>query len=286
MRKFLTLIACGAAFVWIQGCGKPQAPLDSHHIESAKNGADSHALDSQRAQGSEANTESQSAQSIGLNTSTPCNEVCVNGAESKDSQADSKPTQSLESTQNAESEEVYVDEGVFYELSEGDAEIALYGDSYALLPQSSALKAFLIKQSSPLKARTLRSQSGTTQIYNEGKDILFYHSSTGSNLYAKIAPKRYKLTLEEWLDESKDPQEIESIYRIKNFDKRILNAPCKIIQTRAFVRDRARSEMLINLDSRINPKIASEGEIELFLECRLPRENDSLRPLKRASALP
>lgn len=285
MRKFLTLIACGAAFVWLQGCGEPKAPLDSHNIESAKphNGADS--KDSQSTQGADSKAlDSQTLQEnkSGADDSTPC----VNGAESKDTKTDSKPAQSLESEQSAESEEVYVDEGVFYELSEGDAEIALYGDSYALLPQSSALKAFLIKQSSPLKARTLRSQSGTTQIYNEGKDILFYHSSTGSNLYAKIAPKRYKLTLEEWLDESKDPQEIESIYRIKNFDKKILNAPCKIIQTRAFVRDRARSEMLINLDSKINPKIASEGEIELFLECRLPRENDSLRPLKRASALP
>ncbi|WP_138109867.1 hypothetical protein [Helicobacter jaachi] len=180
-----------------------------------------------------------------------------------------------ENAKDNKSQEVYVDEGVIFMLDKDDADFNLYGQSYALLPRSVALKNFLNQQKSALDARTLRSSDNTTKIYNQGKEILFYYSSNGgSNLYAKIAPKRYKLTLEEFNDESKEPHEIVHIYRIQNFSKDILDAPCFIVQTRQFIRDRMRSEMLINLDRKINPKLLTQGQIELFLECSLPQNEE------------
>ncbi|MCX2717626.1 hypothetical protein OQH61_07755 [Helicobacter sp. MIT 21-1697] len=172
-------------------------------------------------------------------------------------------------------EEVYVNEGVVFILKENDANIALYGESYALLPRSKALKAFLNQQQSMFDMRTLRSNKSMTQIYNQGKNILFYYSSNkGSNLYNRIAPKRFKLTLEELSDESKEPNEIIQVYRIHNFNEAILNAPCIIVQSNQFIRDRARSEMLINLDTHINAKLLTQEQTQLFLECSIEENKD------------
>lgn len=176
-------------------------------------------------------------------------------------------------TNQKENKEVYVDEGVVFALQKGDAHFAMYGDSYALVPDSKALKLFLNQQNSSRHTRTLRSDKSTTQIYNQGKEILFYYSSIkGSNLYSKIAPKTFKLTLEEYNDESKEPYEMIHIYRIHDFDEAILHSPCLIVQSRHFIRDRARSEILINLNAKINPKLLSQGQIELFLQCQI--QND------------
>lgn len=192
----------------------------------------------------------------------------------KQAQEESAKSQSHFKTKS-KFEEVYVNEGIIFILKEDDANIALYGKSYALLPRSKALKAFLNQQKSIFDVRTLRSNKSMTQIYNQGKNILFYYSSTkGSNLYNRIAPKRFKLTLEEFSDESKEPHEILQIYRIHHFNKAILNTPCIIVQSNQFIRDRARSEMLINLDKHINAKLLSQKETELFLECSIEENED------------
>lgn len=177
-----------------------------------------------------------------------------------------------------EDKEVYVDEGVVFVLQKDDAMFKMYGDSYAHVPLSKKLKVFLAQQHSSLDARTLRSAKSTTQIYNQGKEILFYYSSIkGSNLYSEIAPVSFKLTLEEYNDESKNPHEIIDIYRIHNFDEAILEAIphslCHIVQTRHFIRDRTRSEILINLNNAINPRLLTQGKIELFLKCYLENLN-------------
>lgn len=169
-----------------------------------------------------------------------------------------------------EDKEVYVDEGVAFVLRENDASFRMYGDSYMLVPISKELKLFLSKQDSPLDMRTLHSSKSTTQIYNQGKEILFYYSSTkGSNLYGKIAPVSFKLTLEEYNDESKEPHQTEYFYKIHNFSEDILHSPCHIVQSRHFIRDRARSEILINLNQKINPKLLSQGQTEIILKCFL-----------------
>lgn len=181
-------------------------------------------------------------------------------------------TQKIEN--QSQNKEVYVDEGVVFMLKEGDANFKMYGDSYVLVPISQELKKFLSQESSPLDARTLRSAKSTTQIYNQGKEILFYYSSTkGSNLYSEIAPASFKLTLEEYNDENENPRQTLAVYRIHNFDEAILHSSCHIVQSRHFIRDRARSEMLINLNNKINPRLLSQGQIELFLKCHLESEN-------------
>lgn len=191
-----------------------------------------------------------------------------------ESQQDSKP-QAQQADLNSLENEIFVNEGGIFPLQDKDAEILLYGDTYVLVPRSKALLSFLNQQYSKLNARTLKSSSSTTQIYNQGKDILFYYSSKkGSNLYNKIAPKRFKLTLEELSEPNKEPKEIKQVYAITQFNEKILNSPCHIVQTRQFIRDRNKSEMLINLDKKINPRLLSEGKLELFLECTIPENED------------
>lgn len=166
--------------------------------------------------------------------------------------------------------EVFVDEGVIYRLDKNDAAFALYGEEYALVPLSKGLRLFLSKQDSKTHSRTLKVADSTLQIESNNDGITFYHSSKkGSNLYDKIAPKRYKLTLEEVVDESTQPQEVRHIYRIQNFDEMILKAQCAIVQSRGFIQDRSRSALMINLDKDINPRLLSQGQRELFLECRM-----------------
>lgn len=192
---------------------------------------------------------------------------------SVESQQDSKPQAQADfvSLEN----EIFVNEGGIFPLQDKDAEILLYGNTYVLVPQSKALLSFLNQQDSKLNVRTLKSSSSTTQIYNQGKDILFYYSSKkGSSLYDKIAPKRFKLTLEELSEPNKEPKEIKQVYAITQFDEKILNSPCHIVQTRQFIRDRNKSEMLINLDRKINPRLLSEGKLELFLECSITENED------------
>ncbi|WP_104743494.1 hypothetical protein [Helicobacter cinaedi] len=192
---------------------------------------------------------------------------------SLESQQDSKPQAQADSA--SLDNEISVNEGGIFPLQDKDAEILLYGDTYVLVPQSKALLSFLNQQNSTINARTLKSSSSTTQIYNQGKDILFYYSSKkGSSLYDKIAPKRFKLTLEELSDPNKEPKEIKQVYAITQFDEKILNSPCHIVQTRQFIRDRNKSEMLINLDRKINPRLLSEGKLELFLECSITENED------------
>lgn len=192
---------------------------------------------------------------------------------SLESQQDSKPQAQADSA--SLDNEISVNEGGIFTLQDKDAEILLYGDTYVLVPQSKALLSFLNQQNSTINARTLKSSSSTTQIYNQGKDILFYYSSKkGSSLYDKIAPKRFKLTLEELSEPNKEPKEIKQVYAITQFDEKILNSPCHIVQTRQFIRDRNKSEMLINLDRKINPRLLSEGKLELFLECSITENED------------
>lgn len=192
---------------------------------------------------------------------------------SLESQQDSKPQAQADSV--SLDNEIFVNEGGIFPLQDKDAEILLYGDTYVLVPQSKALLSFLNQQDSKLNVRTLKSSSSTTQIYNQGKDILFYYSSKkGSSLYDKIAPKRFKLTLEELSEPNKEPKEIKQVYAITQFDEKILNSPCHIVQTRQFIRDRNKSEMLINLDRKINPRLLSEGKLELFLECSITENED------------
>lgn len=192
---------------------------------------------------------------------------------SLESQQDSKPQTQADSA--SLDNEIFVNEGGIFPLQDKDAEILLYGDTYVLVPQSKALLSFLNQQNSTINARTLKSSSSTTQIYNQGKDILFYYSSKkGSSLYDKIAPKRFKLTLEELSDPNKEPKEIKQVYAITQFDEKILNSPCHIVQTQQFIRDRNKSEMLINLDRKINPRLLSEGKLELFLECSITENED------------
>ena len=192
---------------------------------------------------------------------------------SVESQQDSKPQAQADSV--SLDNEISVNEGGIFTLQDKDAEILLYGDTYVLVPQSKALLSFLNQQNSTINARTLKSSSSTTQIYNQGKDILFYYSSKkGSSLYDKIAPKRFKLTLEELSEPNKEPKEIKQVYAITQFDEKILNSPCHIVQTRQFIRDRNKSEMLINLDRKINPRLLSEGKLELFLECSITENED------------
>lgn len=190
-----------------------------------------------------------------------------------ESQQDSKPQMQVDSA--SLENEIFVNEGGIFPLQDKDAEILLYGNTYVLVPRSKALLSFLNQQDSKLNARTLKSSSSTTQIYNQGKDILFYYSSKkGSNLYDKIAPKRFKLILEELSEPNKEPKEIKQVYAIAHFDENILNSPCHIVQTRQFIRDRNKSEMLINLDRKINPRLLSEGKLELFLECSITENED------------
>lgn len=192
---------------------------------------------------------------------------------SLESQQDSKPQAQADSV--SLENEIFVNEGGIFPLQDKDAEILLYGNTYVLVPQSKALLSFLNQQDSKLNARTLKSSSSTTQIYNQGKDILFYYSSKkGSSLYDKIAPKRFKLILEELSEPNKEPKEIKQVYAITQFDEKILNSPCRIVQTRQFIRDRNKSEMLINLDRKINPRLLSEGKLELFLECSITENED------------
>lgn len=232
------------------------------------------------------NTEAQNPESISLESNSQEQSPALFVDSTLDSVlADSLQSVSLESQQDSKPQaqadsisldnEIFVNEGGIFPLQDKDAEILLYGNTYVLVPQSKALLSFLNQQDSKLNARTLKSSSSTTQIYNQGKDILFYYSSKkGSSLYDKIAPKRFKLILEELSEPNKEPKEIKQVYAITQFDEKILNSPCHIVQTRQFIRDRNKSEMLINLDRKINPRLLSEGKLELFLECSITENED------------
>lgn len=232
------------------------------------------------------NTEAQNPEAISLESNSQEQSPALLVDSTLDSVlADSLQSVSLESQQDSKPQaqadsislenEIFVNEGGIFTLQDKDAEILLYGDTYVLVPQSKALLSFLNQQDSKLNARTLKSSSSTTQIYNQGKDILFYYSSKkGSSLYDKIAPKRFKLILEELSEPNKEPKEIKQVYAITQFDEKILNSPCHIVQTRQFIRDRNKSEMLINLDRKINPRLLSEGKLELFLECSITENED------------
>lgn len=232
------------------------------------------------------NTEAQNPESISLESNSQEQSPALFVDSTLDSVlADSLQSVSLESQQDSKPQaqadfvslenEIFVNEGEIFPLQDKDAEILLYGNTYVLVPQSKALLSFLNQQDSKLNARTLKSSSSTTQIYNQGKDILFYYSSKkGSSLYDKIAPKRFKLILEELSEPNKEPKEIKQVYAITQFDEKILNSPCHIVQTRQFIRDRNKSEMLINLDRKINPRLLSEGKLELFLECSITENED------------
>ena len=232
------------------------------------------------------NTEAQNPEAISLESNSQEQSPALFVDSTLDSVlADSLQSVSLESQQDSKPQaqadsvslenEIFVNEGGIFPLQDKDAEILLYGNTYVLVPQSKALLSFLNQQDSKLNARTLKSSSSTTQIYNQGKDILFYYSSKkGSSLYDKIAPKRFKLTLEELSEPNKEPKEIKQVYAITQLDEKILNSPCHIVQTRQFIRDRNKSEMLINLDRKINPRLLSEGKLELFLECSITENED------------
>lgn len=232
------------------------------------------------------NTEAQNPESISLESNSQEQSPALFVDSTLDSVlADSLQSVSLESQQDSKPQaqadfvslenEIFVNEGGIFPLQDKDAEILLYGNTYVLVPQSKALLSFLNQQDSKLNARTLKSSSSTTQIYNQGKDILFYYSSKkGSSLYDKIAPKRFKLILEELSEPNKEPKEIKQVYAITQFNEKILNSPCHIVQTRQFIRDRNKSEMLINLDRKINPRLLSEGKVELFLECSITENED------------
>ena len=232
------------------------------------------------------NTEAQNPESISLESNSQEQSPALFVDSTLDSVlADSLQSVSVESQQDSKPQaqadfvslenEIFVNEGGIFPLQDKDAEILLYGNTYVLVPQSKALLSFLNQQDSKLNARTLKSSSSTTQIYNQGKDILFYYSSKkGSSLYDKIAPKRFKLILEELSEPNKEPKEIKQVYAITQFDEKILNSPCHIVQTRQFIRDRNKSEMLINLDRKINPRLLSEGKLELFLECSITENED------------
>ncbi len=169
----------------------------------------------------------------------------------------------------ANAKEVFVDEGIAFILHKNDAQFAMFGNSYVLIPLSQALKNFISQQNSKLKIRTLRSGNNTTQIYSQGKEILFYYSGIkGADLYNKIAPKNFKLIPQTHIDEI-NPSETTYFYKIEGFDKAILHSPCHIVQNKHFIQDRARGEMLINPDSDINPKLASQKPIELILKCEI-----------------
>ena len=268
----------------IANLGEAETKLDSQtNTESQTHANQVHTSDEalQDSQNAAENTESISLesnpqeQSPALFVDSTLDSVLADSLQSVslESQQDSKPQAQADSA--SLDNEIFVNEGGIFTLQDKDAEILLYGDTYVLVPQSKALLSFLNQQDSKLNARTLKSSSSTTQIYNQGKDILFYYSSKkGSSLYDKIAPKRFKLTLEELSEPNKEPKEIKQVYAITQFDEKILNSPCHIVQTRQFIRDRNKSEMLINLDRKINPRLLSEGKLELFLECSITENED------------
>lgn len=189
---------------------------------------------------------------------------------------------SLDSQDPSSSEEVFINDGVIFELSSNDADIKMYDQSYALKPKSKALRSFLNQQdllhsSSSRQFRSLSSGLNTTQFQNQDKQIVFYHSSKkGSNFYSKIAPKRFNLLKSEYIDESQNPHNIQEIYIIEDFEDSILGARCQIVQSKEYIRDRPRSEMLINLNKSINPKLSSDSQIKIFLECDIKPSEDIL----------
>lgn len=189
---------------------------------------------------------------------------------------------SLDSQDSSFPEEVFINDGVIFELSSGDADIKMYDQNYALKPKSKALQNFLNHQDSlnPSSSRQFRSLSSglsTTQFQNQDKQIVFYHSSKkGSNFYSKIAPKRFNLLKSEYIDESQNPHNIQEIYIIEDFEDSILGARCQIVQSKEYIRDRPRSEILINLNKTINPKLSSNNQIKIFLECDIKPSEDIL----------
>lgn len=171
-------------------------------------------------------------------------------------------------TDSREDKEVHIDESAVFTLHKDDVDFMMYGDAYVLLPTSAALKDFLNQEVWSSDMRTLRSAKSITQIHNHNEEILFYYSSKrGSNLYDEIAPMSFKLTPRAYKDTSKNPPQTYNIYIIDNFDEALLYSPCHITKSRAFVHDRERSEMLLDLNTNINPKLQSQEQMEIFLKC-------------------
>lgn len=289
IAKDLDTTSPNSTFSIIADFNEVETKLDSQKdTESQTHANQVHTSDEalQDSQNITENTEAQNPESISLESNSQEQSPALFADSTLDSVlADSLQSVSLESQQDSKPQtqadsaslenEIFVNEGGIFPLQDKDAEILLYGNTYVLVPQSKALLSFLNQQDSKLNVRTLKSSSSTTQIYNQGKDILFYYSSKkGSSLYDKIAPKRFKLILEELSEPNKEPKEIKQVYAITQFDENILNSPCHIVQTRQFIRDRNKSEMLINLDRKINPRLLSEGKLELFLECSITENED------------
>ncbi|BAM11908.1 hypothetical protein HCN_0632 [Helicobacter cinaedi PAGU611] len=289
IAKDLDTTSPNSTFSIIADFNEVETKLDSQKdTESQTHANQVHTSDEalQDSQNITENTEAQNPESISLESNSQEQSPALFVDSTLDSVlADSLQSVSLESQQDSKPQtqadsaslenEIFVNEGGIFPLQDKDAEILLYGNTYVLVPQSKALLSFLNQQDSKLNVRTLKSSSSTTQIYNQGKDILFYYSSKkGSSLYDKIAPKRFKLILEELSEPNKEPKEIKQVYAITQFDENILNSPCHIVQTRQFIRDRNKSEMLINLDRKINPRLLSEGKLELFLECSITENED------------
>lgn len=187
-------------------------------------------------------------------------------------------SQDLHSPEETPNNEVFINDGAIFELSGNDADISMFEQDYALKPKSKALKNFLNRQNtSSRQFRSLSSGSNTIQFQNQDNEIVFYHSSKkGSNLYSKIAPKRFNLLKSEYVDETHNPRQIQEIYIIENFEDSILSAHCQIVQSKEYIRDRPRSEMLINLNKTINPKLSSNNQIKIFLECDIKPSEDIL----------
>lgn len=289
IAKDLDTTSPNSTFSIIADFNEVETKLDSQKdTESQTHANQVHTSDEalQDSQNITENTEAQNPESISLESNSQEQSPALFVDSTLDSVlADSLQSVSLESQQDSKPQtqadsaslenEIFVNEGGIFPLQDKDAEILLYGNTYVLVPQSKALLSFLNQQDSKLNVRTLKSSSSTTQIYNQGKDILFYYSSKkGSSLYDKIAPKRFKLILEELSEPNKESKEIKQVYAITQFDENILNSPCHIVQTRQFIRDRNKSEMLINLDRKINPRLLSEGKLELFLECSITENED------------
>lgn len=289
IAKDLDTTSPNSTFSIIADFNEVETKLDSQKdTESQTHANQVHTSDEalQDSQNITENTEAQNPESISLESNSQEQSPALFVDSTLDSVlADSLQSVSLESQQDSKPQtqadsaslenEIFVNEGGIFPLQDKDAEILLYGNTYVLVPRSKALLSFLNQQDSKLNVRTLKSSSSTTQIYNQGKDILFYYSSKkGSSLYDKIAPKRFKLILEELSEPNKEPKEIKQVYAITQFDENILNSPCHIVQTRQFIRDRNKSEMLINLDRKINPRLLSEGKLELFLECSITENED------------
>ena len=196
IAKDLDTTSPNSTFSIIADFNEVETKLDSQKdTESQTHANQVHTSDEalQDSQNITENTEAQNPESISLESNSQEQSPALFADSTLDSVlADSLQSVSLESQQDSKPQtqadsaslenEIFVNEGGIFPLQDKDAEILLYGNTYVLVPQSKALLSFLNQQDSKLNVRTLKSSSSTTQIYNQGKDILFYYSS---NSYLK-----------------------------------------------------------------------------------------------------